>query len=135
MQDAESEDDHLRGRFRTRADGSYAFLAVRPVPYTIPHDGPVGRMLAAARRHPWRPAHIHLIARAPGHRSLATHVFDASSDYLDSDAVFAVKPSLLRDFVRRSPDDPGTPAGIDTDWYSVENDVVLAPVDVDAATR
>ncbi len=135
VQDAESADDHLRGRFRTRADGSYAFLAVRPVPYTIPHDGPVGRMLAAAGRHPWRPAHIHLIARAPGHRSLATHVFDAASDYLDSDAVFAVKPSLLRDFVRRSPDDPGTPAGIDTDWYSVENDIVLAPVDVEAATR
>src|SRR5581483_776833 len=85
VQDPESPDDHLRGRFRTRDDGSYAFLAVRPVAYTIPHDGPVGRMLAASGRHPWRPAHIHMIVRAHGFKTVATHIFDSASDYLDSD--------------------------------------------------
>ena len=64
VQDPGAPEEHLRGRFSTREDGSYAFLAVRPVPYTIPDDGPVGAMLAAAGRHPWRPAHIHLIVRA-----------------------------------------------------------------------
>ena len=70
VQHPEAPEDHLRGRFRTRDDGSYAFLAVQPVPYTIPDDGPVGQMLSAAGRHPWRPAHIHLIVRAPGYRTV-----------------------------------------------------------------
>lgn len=127
VQDPNAPEEHLRGRFTTREDGTYAFIAVRPVPYPIPDDGPVGRMLSSAGRHPWRPAHIHIIARAPGHRTLTTHVFDSTSDYLDSDAVFAVKESLLRTFTPRSASDPETPAGITGDWYSVENDLVLAP--------
>jgi catechol 1,2-dioxygenase len=127
IQDDHAPETHLRGRFKTRDDGTYAFLGVRPVPYTIPSDGPVGRMLAATGRHPWRPAHIHLIVRAPGYRTLTTHVFDSAGEYLDSDAVFAVKGSLLREFVPRAAEDPETPSGIDGTWYSVENDLVLAP--------
>ena len=127
VQRPEAEEDHLRGRYLTREDGTYAFVAVRPVPYPIPDDGPVGRMLAATGRHPWRPAHIHMIARAPGYKTVTTHVFDATSDYLDSDTVFAVKPSLLRTFVERSPEDPDRPAGVDGSWVSLENDIVLAP--------
>ena len=129
VQNPEAPEDHLRGRFTTRDDGSYAFLAVRPVPYTIPDDGPVGRMLAATGRHPWRPAHVHMIVRAPGYRKLATHIFDRESEYLDSDAVFAVKPSLLREFVRRPADDPERPDGVEGEWFSVENTIVLAPAD------
>jgi catechol 1,2-dioxygenase len=129
VQDPEAPEDHLRGRFRTRADGSYAFLAVRPVPYPIPDDGPVGRMLSATGRHPWRPAHIHMIARAAGHRTVTTHIFDEASEYLDSDAVFAVKSSLLRGFERRSADDPEKPAGVEGEWVSLECDIVLAPGD------
>ncbi len=117
VQSPEAPEDHLRGRFHTDADGRYAFIGVRPVPYPIPDDGPVGTMLAATGRHPWRPAHIHMIVRAPGYRTLTTHIFDAASEYLDSDAVFAVKPSLAREFVR------------DGDSYAVENDLVLAPLD------
>jgi hydroxyquinol 1,2-dioxygenase len=127
VQDAEAEEDHLRGRFLTREDGSYAFLGVRPTPYAIPHDGPVGRMLEATGRHPWRPAHIHLIVRATGYAPVTTHIFDSTSRYLDSDAVFAVKPTLLRDFRERDPHDPARPAGIVGPWCSVENDIVLAP--------
>ncbi|MGN6867246.1 MAG: dioxygenase [Solirubrobacteraceae bacterium] len=127
VQRPEAEEDHLRGRYLTRDDGTYAFVAVRPVPYPIPDDGPVGRMLAASGRHPWRPAHIHMIVRAPGYKTVTTHVFDATSEYLDSDTVFAVKPSLLRNFVERSADDPERPAGVDGAWVSLENDIVLAP--------
>ena len=130
VQRPEAEEDHLRGRYLTRADGTYAFVAVRPVPYPIPHDGPVGRMLEVTGRHPWRPAHIHIIARAPGYKTVTTHVFDATSEYLDSDTVFAVKPSLLRTFVERSPDDPERPAGVpEGEWVSLENDILLAPGD------
>jgi catechol 1,2-dioxygenase len=127
VQRPEAPEDHLRGRFVTRADGTYAFVAVRPVPYPIPYDGPVGAMLDATGRHPWRPAHIHMIVRADGFRTLTTHVFDAASEYLDSDAVFAVKPSLIREFVQRSAEDPDTPAGVAGEWVSVENEIVLAP--------
>lgn len=129
VQRPEAPEDHLRGRFLTRPDGTYAFLAVRPVPYAIPHDGPVGRMLAATGRHPWRPAHVHMIVRAPGYETLTTHIFDAASAYLDADAVFAVKPTLLRKFVRRSADDPERPAGVTCEWFSVANDVVLVPAE------
>ena len=129
VQNPDAPEHHLRGRFHARDDGSYSFLAVRPVPYTIPDDGPVGRMLAATERHPWRPAHIHMIVRAAGYRTLATHIFDAASEYLDSDAVFAVKPSLLREFVRRSDDDPERPTGVTGPWWSVENDLVLVASD------
>ncbi len=130
VQRPEAEEDHLRGRYLTRDDGSYAFVAVRPVPYPIPHDGPVGRMLEVTGRHPWRPAHIHIIVRAPGFKTVTTHVFDATSEYLDSDTVFAVKPSLLRTFVERTPDDPERPAGVpEGEWVSLENDIVLAPGD------
>lgn len=132
VQSPQAPEDHLRGRFTARDDGSYAFLAVRPVPYTIPDDGPVGRMLAATGRHPWRPAHVHMIVRASGYLTLTTHIFDRDSDYLGSDAVFAVKPSLLREFVRRPADDPERPDGVHGEWFAVENTIVLAPRD-DAA--
>jgi catechol 1,2-dioxygenase len=127
VQRPEAPEEHLRGRYRTRDDGSFAFVAVRPVAYPIPDDGPVGRMLAATGRHPWRPAHLHLIVRADGFRTVATHIFDSASDYLDSDAVFAVKGSLIRSFVERSADDPDRPAGVEGPWASLELELVLAP--------
>jgi hydroxyquinol 1,2-dioxygenase len=127
VQDPGAPEAHLRGRFVSREDGSYGFLGVRPTPYPIPADGPVGRMLDATGRHPWRPAHIHMIISAAGYRPLTTHIFDSASEYLDSDAVFAVKPSLLREFVVHAADEPGRPAGANGEWCSVENDIVLAP--------
>jgi protocatechuate 3,4-dioxygenase beta subunit len=93
-----------RGLFHTDADGRFAFRTVVPSHYPIPTDGPVGQLLLATGRHPYRPAHIHFIADAPGHRALTTHIFVAGSPYLDSDAVFAVKKSLIADF--REVDDP-----------------------------
>jgi catechol 1,2-dioxygenase len=127
VQDENAPEYHLRGRFSTRDDGSYAFLAVRPVPYPIPEDGPVGRMLSATGRHPWRPAHIHMVVSAPGYQTLVTHIFDRASAYLDSDTVFAVKPSLERTFVERAADDPDRPADVDGPWCALECDLVLAP--------
>jgi protocatechuate 3,4-dioxygenase beta subunit len=98
------------------------------VPYRIPSDGPVGEMIDATGRHPWRPAHIHVAVSAPGYESVATHVFDAESPYLDSDAVFAVKPSLIWRFEGRAPGDADAPDSVDETWYAVDDlDIVLAP--------
>ncbi|MEW1845729.1 dioxygenase [Nonomuraea angiospora] len=91
---------HLRGLFTCDEQGRFAFRTILPAPYPIPDDGPVGELLAAAGRHPYRPAHIHFIAGADGHAPLTTHVFVSESPYLDSDAVFGVKDSLVLDFVR-----------------------------------
>jgi hydroxyquinol 1,2-dioxygenase len=88
---------NLRGVFTTGDDGRYAFDTVRPAAYPIPSDGPVGELLQATGRHNWRPGHIHFLITAPGHEPLITHVFDRASDYLDSDAVFGVRPSLILD--------------------------------------
>src|SRR5215472_5425870 len=95
VQDPGQHPHNLRGRFVTEDDGTFAFRTVRPVPYPIPDDGPVGRMLHSSGRHPWRAAHVHLLVSAPGYRTLTTHVFDAEGDYLDSDAVFGVRDSLV----------------------------------------
>jgi protocatechuate 3,4-dioxygenase beta subunit len=90
---------NLRGLYRADEHGSYEIRTVRPVPYPIPDDGPVGRLLRDTGRHPWRAAHIHAKVEAPGFEPLTTHVFDAASDYLESDTVFGVKQSLIEQFV------------------------------------
>ncbi len=88
---------NCRGVFTTDDEGRFSFRTVRPVDYTIPDDGPVGAWLGATGRHPWRPAHIHLVAEADGFVPITTHLFDSRSDYLDSDAVFGVRDSLVVD--------------------------------------
>jgi len=84
-----------RGILKADGDGKFFFRSILAVPYAIPHDGPVGRMLEATGRHPWRPAHLHFMVKAPGYETLVTHVFRDNSDYLDSDAVFGVRQSLV----------------------------------------
>jgi catechol 1,2-dioxygenase len=104
IQDPEQPAMNLRGLFTTGADGRFFFRTVKPSSYPIPTDGPVGKMLVALGRHPMRPAHIHFIVGAPGFDPVTTHVFVAGDEYLDSDAVFGVKDSLIEPFVLH--DDP-----------------------------
>jgi hydroxyquinol 1,2-dioxygenase len=84
------------------------------MPYAIPHDGPVGKLLMAQRRHPWRPAHLHFRIKAEGFETLTTHVFRSDDPYLDSDAVFGVRQSLIADWIKQT-----------DDTYLVEYDFVL----------
>ena len=90
---------NLRGRYLTDGEGRYEIRTVRPVPYPIPADGPVGQLLRDTGRHEWRAAHIHLKASKEGYEPVTSHVFDRESRYLDSDTVFGVKDSLIEDFV------------------------------------
>ena len=117
-----------RGWLRSAPDGGYRFWSVRPAPYPIPDDGPVGDLLTAAGRGPMRPAHLHFKVDAPGYRTLITHIFVAGDPYLDRDAVFGVKESLITDFADRPPG-PG-PGGrlLEEPWTSVTFDIVLAPL-------
>jgi len=89
-----------RGIFTTGSDGYYSFRGIKPVSYPIPDDGPVGKMLAALGRHPFRPAHMHFLVTATGYDTIVTHTFVDGDPYLDSDAVFGVKESLITDFKR-----------------------------------
>ena len=92
----------LRGIFRTDAEGKFWFRCVKPVSYSVPCDGPVGAMLTATGRHPMRPAHLHFMITAPGYDCLVTHIFVKGDKYLDSDAVFGVKESLIVDFKKNA---------------------------------
>lgn len=95
QQDPEQDPHNLRFRMITGDDGAYAFTTVRPAPYTVPYDGPVGDLLRAGGRHAWRPAHFHFIVSAGSYRALTTEVFFADDRYIDEDAVFGVRDSLL----------------------------------------
>jgi hydroxyquinol 1,2-dioxygenase len=127
-QDASLSGLHMRGKFRTDAEGRYLVRTVRPVNYPIPSDGPVGRMLRATGRHPWRPAHIHFVVSAEGYEPVTTHIFDRTDEYLGSDAVFAVKDSLICDFERHeSPGGEATRLGIEPPYLTADFDFHLKP--------
>ena len=120
---------HLRGIFTTGADGEYVVKTSRPVAYTIPSDGPVGQMLKATNRHAWRPAHVHFVVGAPGYESVTTHIFDSIDKYLQSDAVFGVKDSLIVDCQQHAADDEtGKRFGMTTPFVTGEFDFVLKPL-------
>ena len=89
-----------RGIFTTGADGAYRFIGIKPVSYPIPNDGPVGKMLDHLGRHPYRPAHLHYTITAPGFQKLVTHTFVGDDYYIESDAVFGVKKTLVAPFER-----------------------------------
>ena len=95
------EQAQARGVLKSGPDGKFHFNTIVAVAYPIPVDGPVGDMLRATARHPWRPAHLHFMIKAPGYETLVTHVFRNGDEYLDSDAVFGVRQSLVADWVKQ----------------------------------
>ncbi len=120
------DDLHMRGVFTTGPDGRFRVRTVRPVHYQIPSDGPVGGMLRATGRHPWRPAHIHFVVSADGFEPVTTHIFDAGDPYLASDAVFAVKPSLVATFVEHATRDADAERfGVTPPFWTATFDFVL----------
>nr|WP_100549914.1 MULTISPECIES: dioxygenase [unclassified Pseudomonas] len=125
-QDVAQPHGNLRGRYRADEQGRYAIRSVVPVSYSIPTDGPVGELLAASGRHPWRPAHLHFMLDAPGHRRLVTHLFNDDDPYIDSDAVFGVKDSLRVVYKPLLASDPlAEQFDISTDFHHATFDFVL----------
>jgi len=131
-EDADSAAHQARGRLRSDDEGRFNFRSILAEAYPIPHDGPVGRMLEALGRHPWRPAHLHFMIKAPGYETLITHVFRDGDKYLDSDAVFGVRSTLITDWI---PHDAGVaPDGstLDKSFYTLNYDFVLNPSEIPA---
>ncbi len=126
VQEADAEFE-LRGRVKANAKGEYAFKTYKPKFYGVPDDGPVGDLLRAMGRHPMRPAHMHAIVSAPGYQQVITHVFVEGDPYLDSDAVFAVKDSLVAKFKKVEAADEAKKLGMPAPFLKLEWDFHLAP--------
>lgn len=114
-------EEELRARFRSNADGRFSFWTIVPTSYPIPTDGPVGQMLLATGRHPYRPAHIHFMIGHEGYETLVTHLFVADDPYLESDAVFGVKSSLIVHFKDRGAGETADGKTADRPWKSLEH--------------
>lgn len=127
--DESQPDYNLRGQLSTDEEGRFSFWTVKPEAYPIPTDGPVGDILAAGARHNMRPAHIHFIVAAPGYKTIVSELFAREDQYIEGDAVFGVKESLLADFVET--DEPDTAAKYDmpNPFWRMEYDFVLVPGD------
>ena len=111
------ETHQARGILKSQEDGSFEFRTVVAVAYPIPTDGPVGDLLRATGRHPWRPAHLHFMIKAKNYETLVTHVFRNGDQYLDSDAVFGVRQTLVADWIKQPDGD-----------HTLNYDFVLNPV-------
>ena len=129
-QDDEQDTYSFHGLMTVGEDGKYAFTTVKPVEYTVPSDGPVGDILRACGRHPWRPSHLHYIVKAPGYRSLVTEIFPDDDPYLDQDTVFGVRDDLVMTYVERPasefPDGMELSGKIIEPFLHVTFDVMLA---------
>lgn len=128
QQDPDQPDMNLRGKFRTDDEGYYCFVGIKPVSYPIPDDGPVGQLLRSLGRHPFRPAHIHLLISAEGFVPVTTHLFVSGDPYLESDAVFGTKDSLVVDFIRHDSAEEAARYHVHAPFYMVNYDFTLKPV-------
>jgi hydroxyquinol 1,2-dioxygenase len=130
-QDEEQDTYSFHGLMTVGSDGRYAFTTVKPVEYSVPSDGPVGAILNACGRHPWRPSHLHYIVTAPGYRTLVTEVFPDDDPYLDQDTVFGVREDLVMSYETKPVSD--FPSGmalsgkVAEPFLYVNFDVTLAP--------
>jgi len=125
MQMGDDAGMRLRARFHTDAEGKYRFWSIKPSYYPVPDDGPVGQMLTRMGRHPNRPGHIHMKVYAPGHQTVTTHLFVADSPYLDSDAVFGVRNSLIVPFTTHAPGTAPDGRAMDKPYHSATYDFQL----------
>jgi len=117
----------LRARFHTDSDGRYRFWSIKPTYYPVPADGPVGDMLRKMGRHPNRPGHVHAMVYKDGYVSVTTHLFPSDSPYLDSDAVFGVRDSLILPYEKHGPGTAPDGRKMDKTWHSASYDFALAP--------
>ena len=129
--DDSQPDYNLRGQLTADEDGRFAFWTVKPEAYPIPTDGPVGDLLEAGARHNMRPAHIHFIVSAPGHKTIVSEPFAREDQYIEGDAVFGVKDSLLADFIEADEPDTAAKFGMPNPFWRMSYDFVLVPGDRD----
>jgi protocatechuate 3,4-dioxygenase beta subunit len=124
-QDPDQADMNLRGKFTTDAEGKFWFKSVKPAGYPVPTDGPVGKLLHAQNRHPYRPAHLHFLAYKTDYKTLITQVFVDDDEHLQSDVVFGVTQDLIGDYRRH--EEPRADRAAASPWYSLQYTFVMEP--------
>jgi protocatechuate 3,4-dioxygenase beta subunit len=127
VEDPDQDDFNLRCRMHAADDGTYQFTTIRPMPYTVPDDGPAGVMLHAMGRHPWRPAHIHFKVSAEGCQDLITELYPDDDKYIDEDAVFGVRDSLSVNFAPNESKADADKYGLTAPFFELAYDFVLRP--------
>ena len=131
-QDPNQDTYSFHGLQTTGADGRYAFTTAKPIEYTVPSDGPVGKILNACGRHPWRPSHLHFIIKAEGYQTLVTEIFSEDDPYLDQDTVFGVREDLVMKYIEMAPDSfpPGfeLSGSINENYLRVDFDLTLVNI-------
>jgi catechol 1,2-dioxygenase len=126
-QDPSQAEWNLRGRFITADDGTFSFRSIKPSGYPIPTDGPVGDLLAALKRHPFRPAHIHAMVYKPGLKTITSQLYSHDDPMLDTDAQFGVTRALIVSYVRHEADEQAPAPDVTEPWYSLDYTFVVEP--------
>jgi hydroxyquinol 1,2-dioxygenase len=129
VQLAETGGRQLRAKLHADAEGRFRFRTILPTSYPVPTDGPVGLLLNRMGRHPMRPAHLHFMVSAPGYETVVTHLFVEGDRYLETDAVFGVKDSLIVEFERNESQAEAHKLGLTAPFYNASYDFVLRPAD------
>lgn len=128
QQDSSQAPDNLRCRILTTSDGSYCVKTIKPGGYPVPYDGPVGNLLRAGGRHAWRPAHFHWIISADGFQPVVTEVFNAEDPYIEADAAFGVRESLVVQFKQTNSPEEAAGFGVSNPFFLVNFDFRLQPL-------
>jgi hydroxyquinol 1,2-dioxygenase len=123
----EIDEARLRGKYTTRADGSYCLRTIAPKGYSIPMDGPVGDLVARTGISHFRPAHVHFLLAVDGYAPLITHLFQEGAEFLDSDVVFGTKQELVVAFTEREPGPTPDGGKSDVPWLEARYDFRLQP--------
>jgi protocatechuate 3,4-dioxygenase beta subunit len=126
-QDPSQANMNLRGRFHTQADGRFWFRSVKPAGYPVPTHGPSGELLHAQRRHPYRPAHLHVLGYKPGYKTMITQVFVDNDEHLQSDVVFGVTRHLIGDYRRHDAGETPPAPDVEAPWYTLDYTFVMHP--------
>jgi len=134
VQLSEKSGPYLRGVYHSGPDGRFLVKTIAPLGYAIPMDGPVGELVKKTDISYFRPAHIHFIMSAPGYQKIITHLFKRGTEYLENDVVYGVKQELIADFHRHEPGIAPTGEKVDTPFWTIEYDFVLAPEGATAET-
>ena len=126
-QDPNQAEMNLRGRFDTHADGRFWFRSIKPAGYPVPTHGPTGELLRAQRRHPYRPAHLHVLGFKPGYRTMITQIFVDDDEYLQSDAMFGVTKDLIGNYRRHDAGETPPAPDVQAPWYTLDYTFVMQP--------
>ena len=126
-QDPGQAEWNLRGKFSSGENGEFSFRSVKPSGYPVPMGGPVGELLSAQKRHPFRPAHLHALIYKPGFKTIASQLYSHDDAMLETGAQFGVTEMLIGHYVRHEAEEPSPAGRLDKDWYTLDYEFIVEP--------